>query len=130
MDNLQHPDITAAERTGYPCGVTEAPEEPEETKPWGIAEIYVDTMAAFEAAEKIMKSNAADLTEILNATVIAIRNYGVQIADEHADFVLAQPGARIVAREGDTLYPWEAQAEIDGVTVLALMKEAPNESAV
>ena len=128
MTNLQHPDITACEMTGYPRGMKEY--EPEEAPAkTGIADIFADTMAAFEAAEKIMRSNAADLTEMLDATVIGIREYGVQISAKDADFVLTRPDVSIVKR-GCDFFPYEASCKIDGVTVFTILEEAPNESAV
>ena len=126
MDNLQHPDITAAERTGYPRGYTEPETEPETKKP-GIRDLYEDTMAAFEAVDMIMKNNAADMTELLDATVLEIRDYGIHI--QEPDFVLGLPGARVEPRDS-AFYPYEVIAEIDGVRVFALMEEAPDESAV
>ena len=126
MENIpDHPDIVAAELTGYPRGVTEAPEEPEEKKR-GIADIFEDTMDMFATAEQLMKRNADELSELLDINVFAIRNYGVQTSPDDLDWLL-EHGAQEVPRH-DEYRQYEAQ--IDGVTFLTLILEAENESAV
>ena len=124
MENFQHPDITACERTGYPSWMRD--EEPEEeTRERGITDVVGEARAALDEAERIMRDRCAELTEMLNAEVIAIRDYGIHIWGHHADFVLSQPGARLVKREYDDTYHYEARCEIEGIPVFALMEEAP-----
>lgn len=123
MENIpDHPDIAAAERTGYPAGVTL--EEIPETKKRGIADIFNDTMDLFVTAEKLMRRNADELSELLDINVFAIRDYGVQISSEDLDWLL-EHGAHEVPRS-DVYRQFEA--EIDGVTFLTLIMEETNET--
>lgn len=119
-----HPDITAAERTGYPAGVTL--EEIPEKKKRGIADIYEDTMDMFATAEQLMKRNADELSELLDINVFAIRNYGVQIDPADLDWLL-EHGAQEVQRHDEYR---QYEAKIDGVTFLTLIMEGENETAV
>ena len=125
MENIpDHPDIVAAERTGHPAGVTL--EEIPETKKRGIADIYDDTMDMFATAEKLMKRNADELSELLEINVFAIRNYGVQIDPADLDWLLEHDAHEVPRHDEYRQY----EAQIDGVTFLTLIMEEANESAV
>jgi len=70
--------------------------------------------------DEIMKDASRILSEEIGTQVLAIREWGVHIAD--ANWVKDQPGASVV-RRNDSFFPLEARCDIDGVTFFALLNE-------
>lgn len=78
--------------------------------------------------EDIMKHAAGVLTEELGTKVLAIRDYGVQVADEN--WVLHQPGAVVTRRAYDSDLPYEVSADVDGVHFLSITADPAYEELV
>lgn len=72
-------------------------------------------------AEDIMTHASGVLSAEIGTTVLAIRYWGVHVAD--ADWVLNQPGAVVTLRNVDTDIPYEVSAEMDGVKVFAITSD-------
>ena len=71
--------------------------------------------------EEIMTYASDVLSEEIGTKVLAIRYWGVHVAD--ADWVLNQPGAIVTLRNGDPNIPYEVSAEMDGVKVFAITSD-------
>lgn len=71
--------------------------------------------------EDIMKHAAGVLTDELGTKVLAIHEWGVQVADEK--WVATQGDAHIEMRDPDGMFPYMVSCEKDGVTIFSIMNE-------
>ena len=82
-----------------------------------INKLFDHTNAIQTAAELAMKDACGIMSEAIGTEVIAIRRYGVMIADEA--WLSAKEGAYSVLRNDDT-YPYEVRCDIDGIMFYSL----------
>lgn len=78
------------------------------------------TVKMQDDTERKMRDAAGMLSAMIGAEVLAIRHYGVHMAD--AAWVAEHPGAYSI-RRSDSLYPYEVVCEIDGVTYFSLTNQ-------
>lgn len=82
-----------------------------------INKLFDHTNAIQTAAELAMMDACGIMSEAIGTKVLAIRPYGVQIADEA--WLAAQEGAYSVYRRNND-FPWEVRCDIDGIMFFSL----------